>query len=249
MKITPLQITKKNITEAYNNRSILYSLLAPSVIMCAAYSIIGTESIVGNSNFGIILGLAFVFGSFNDAFISLAQEREKGTLARLILSPISRWSITGGRILSSLLFSILSSTLVLSLGILIGLIKVVPFGSDLYLVALFYVTSSLITLLTVTMSLLCSSICSSLRSTILLTLSLYIILAILPLFNQNETALTYSPYNPFGNGYQVFNWIFLGKDFTILVKEFPIQQLIVQMSVVIIFLFTAANIAFRSKIA
>jgi len=241
MKITPLILTKKNLIEAYNNRSILYPLLTPSVIVCVAYYILGTSDIF-NNNFGIILGLAFVFGSFNDAII-LAQEREKGTLAKLILSPISRWSITGGRILSSLLFSILSTTLVLTLGILIKL----PLGFDVYLIALFYLTSSLMTLLTVSMGLLCSSICSSLRSTILLTSSLLIIFVILPSFIQNEP-LIISPYNPFGNGYQVFNWILQEEDFVMIMKNDPIQQLIVQMSVVIIFLFTAANIAFRSKI-
>jgi len=232
MRLTPLLLAKKNLTEAYNNRSISYSLFSPSVILVVAHLVQADLS-------GIIVGLAFVFGSLDDALFSLAREREKGTLAKLLLSPISRWSITCGRVLSSLLLNILRTTLVLALSIFL---KIITLSSDVYLVlALFYVASSLITLLTVTMGLLCSSICSSLRSTVLLTSSLLIVFAILPSFIPEGTPTVYSTYNPFGNGYQAFN--------EILKSTINPQQAFIWMSVCIIILFAAANIAFRSKIA
>ncbi len=62
---------------------------------------------------GTILGIAIFFACFDDIASALAREREKGTLLRLFLSRVSRWEVFAGKLISSLLLTLLRISLLL----------------------------------------------------------------------------------------------------------------------------------------
>ncbi len=60
-----------------------------------------------------VMGIALVFGCFDDAAGSMARERERGTFSRLLLTPINRFSIFIGKTLASLVLTIVRTSLLL----------------------------------------------------------------------------------------------------------------------------------------
>jgi ABC-2 type transport system permease protein len=60
-----------------------------------------------------VMGIALVFGCFDDAAGSMARERERGTFSRLLLTPISRFSIFMGKTVSSLVLTVVRTSLLL----------------------------------------------------------------------------------------------------------------------------------------
>ena len=62
---------------------------------------------------GTVLGIAIFFACFDDIASALARERERGTLLRLFLTEISRWQVFIGKLVSSLILTLLRITLLL----------------------------------------------------------------------------------------------------------------------------------------
>ncbi|MFX0115308.1 MAG: ABC transporter permease [Candidatus Hodarchaeota archaeon] len=62
---------------------------------------------------GTVLGIAIFFACFDDIASALARERERGTLLRLFLTEISRWQVFFGKLVSSLILTLLRITLLL----------------------------------------------------------------------------------------------------------------------------------------
>lgn len=60
-----------------------------------------------------VMGIALVFGCFDDAAGSMARERERGTFSRLLLTPINRFSIFIGKTLASLVLTVVRTSLLL----------------------------------------------------------------------------------------------------------------------------------------
>jgi ABC-2 type transport system permease protein len=60
-----------------------------------------------------VMGIALVFGCFDDAAGSMARERERGTFSRLLLTPINRFSIFMGKTVSSLVLTVVRTSLLL----------------------------------------------------------------------------------------------------------------------------------------
>jgi ABC-2 type transport system permease protein len=59
------------------------------------------------------MGIALVFGCFDDAAGSMARERERGTFSRLLLTPINRLSIFLGKTISSMILTLVRTSLLL----------------------------------------------------------------------------------------------------------------------------------------
>lgn len=176
MRITPLVIAKRNLIEAYYNRSVIYSVFFP-VVFLLVYIIQNstTKLAISTQVPGSIIGLAFVLGSLDDALLSISRERDEGTLAKLFLSPVSRWSIIGGRILSSFILGIFKATLVFLLA-LTNFLEMDLTGLNLYIgLASFYALSSLTILLTVLLGLICSALFRAFKITVLLASSVILI--------------------------------------------------------------------------
>jgi ABC-2 type transport system permease protein len=60
-----------------------------------------------------VMGIALVFGCFDDAAGSMARERERGTFSRLLLTPINRFSIFMGKTISSMILTLVRTSLLL----------------------------------------------------------------------------------------------------------------------------------------
>ena len=60
-----------------------------------------------------VMGIALVFGCFDDAAGSMARERERGTFSRLLLTPINRLSIFMGKTISSMILTLVRTSLLL----------------------------------------------------------------------------------------------------------------------------------------
>lgn len=60
-----------------------------------------------------VMGIALVFGCFDDAAGSMARERERGTFSRLLLTPINRLSIFMGKTISSMILTVVRTSLLL----------------------------------------------------------------------------------------------------------------------------------------
>lgn len=89
-----------------------------------------------------VMGIALIFGCFDDAAGSMARERERGTFSRLLLTPINRLSIFMGKTFSSMILTIVRTSLLLLF--LIYYLNVTIAGSLLlvYLIALLIDTTT-----------------------------------------------------------------------------------------------------------
>lgn len=63
----------------------------------------------------LVMGLALIFSGFDDVAGAMARERERGTLSRLFLTPISRWSIFLGKTIASFVLTAVRTTILLFL--------------------------------------------------------------------------------------------------------------------------------------
>jgi len=235
MRLTALRIAKKNLVEGYHNKSIFYSIFFPAIFLLIAMQL-------DASNLSTLVGLAFVFGSLDDALLSLSRERDSRTLAKLFLSPVSRWSITGGRILSSLLLGALKATLVAAILYFDNYF----IGPNSYIhLALYYVPSSLIILLTVLIGLTCSVLFRDFRLTVLLASSVIFLFVIpssfQPILQDNSNII--NQYNPFWLCYQMFDKL------VNIETIYSLEQYFLLISAWIIGLFLIANGVMRRKIA
>jgi ABC-2 type transport system permease protein len=68
------------------------------------------------------LGMIAILGAFDDIVNAISRERERGTFPRLILSPISIFSIYSGKMFSTVLLTILRTALMLVIFRLQGLV-------------------------------------------------------------------------------------------------------------------------------
>ncbi len=232
MRITPILLAIRNVIETYRDRTILYSLFPAAFLVFA--------NLYSNDidKFGLFVGLALVFGSMD---CSILREKEREAITKLFLSNVSSWSITGGRLLSSVLLTLVKATLILS--VFYG--NLMPKSMDLLWIAYFYAVSCLITLLSVSLGLLCFSLYPSLKSSTLLTLSLLSIFAVLPAFFLDGPQNGALKYNPFSVTYD-----FLEK----LIKDHSSNYMFVvdDMSVVsiwIVLLYFLASVSLRKKVA
>jgi ABC-type Na+ efflux pump permease subunit len=227
MRITPLIIAKRNLIRAYHNRSIIYSVFFPAIFLIICHMQISTQVT------GVVIGLAFVLGSLDDALFSISREMDDGTLAKLFLSPVSRWSIIGGRALSSFILGALKVTLVvLTLTHFMNLIY-----SNLISLALFYVISFLTILLTVLLGIICSTLFRVFKTAVLLASSVIFLFALSPVIVNNSF-----DNNPFWMCYNVFTYI-LKADYT------SMQTPIFTIFMLVIALFLIAGVTLRRKIA
>ncbi|MGQ7182698.1 ABC transporter permease, partial [Escherichia coli] len=87
--------------------------------------------------------------------LSVAREREQGTLDQLLVSPLTTWQIFIGKAVPALIVATFQATIVLAIGIWAYQI---PFAGSL---ALFYFTMVIYGLSLVGFGLLISSLCST----------------------------------------------------------------------------------------
>jgi len=234
MRLTPLRIAKMNLVEGYHNKSIYFSIFFPAIFLLVAIYL-------DADNLSALVGLAFVFGSLDDALLSLSRERDSGTLAKLFLSPVSRWSITGGRIISSLLLGALKATFVATI-----LNYYINYFNNSYIhLALYFIPSSLIILLTVLVGLTCSAIFRDLKLSILLASSVIFLFVVPFSFSPilSETSYPINQNNPFWLCYQMFDKLINIEMIYSLEREFLF------ISAWIIALYLIANMIMRRKIA
>jgi ABC-2 type transport system permease protein len=82
------------------------------------------------------MAVFFLFFTVQFGVSSLLEERKEGTLARLLAAPISKASILGGKLLTSLALGVLSmSTLIVATSLLLGARWGSPFGVALLVLA------------------------------------------------------------------------------------------------------------------
>lgn len=115
-----------------------------------------------------VMGIALVFGCFDDAAGSMAREREKGTFSRLLLTPINRFSIFLGKTLASLVLTVVRTSLLLL--ILVYSLDVTIAGS-LFLV---FLIALLIDTTTVALGFAISSRAKSTRSVVIAQIAIMI---------------------------------------------------------------------------
>ena len=96
------------------------------------------------------LGMIALLGAFDDIVNAISRERERGTFPRLLLSPVSIFSVYTGKIFATVLLTVLRTSLMLVILVLTGLaIR----GS----IVLVYLTTSLIAVFTLSVGLVISS--------------------------------------------------------------------------------------------
>jgi ABC-2 type transport system permease protein len=115
-----------------------------------------------------VMGIALVFGCFDDAAGSMARERERGTFSRLLLTPINRFSIFIGKTLASLVLTVVRTSLLLLL--LVYSLNVVISGSLL----LVFLIALLIDTTTVALGFAISSRAKSTRSVVIAQIAIMI---------------------------------------------------------------------------
>ncbi|MBO3802540.1 MAG: hypothetical protein JTT11_01485 [Candidatus Brockarchaeota archaeon] len=195
MRATPVLLAKKDVAEAAREGTILYSFFPAAFLFFASlYNANGAELVPR------LASLALVLGSLDVAFF-MAREKDKGIVAKLLLSTASSWSIAGGKLLSGFTLGLLKSTLILAVlkysfgGLVSGNASL-----DAYWIAWFYAASSLVTLLAVSLGLLCFSLCGGLKAA-LLYLSLLALFAVQPAIFQSGAPARAGWYDPFGSAY------------------------------------------------
>lgn len=117
-----------------------------------------------------MLGMITMLGAFDDVVNAISRERERGTFPRLALTPASIFSIYSGKILATVLLTMVRTSLMLVIFSLMGLVMR---GSIL----LVYLTTSLIGIFTLSVGLVASS---RIRSST--TLTVFEIALAFPLF-------------------------------------------------------------------
>jgi len=116
----------------------------------------------------IVMGIALVYSCFDDIAGAMARERERGTLSRLFLTPISRWSIFLGKTLSSILLTQFRTTILLA--ILVFYLQTPVIGNPL----LIYLITSLIATTTIALGFAISTRPISGRSVVILEFALMV---------------------------------------------------------------------------
>jgi ABC-2 type transport system permease protein len=96
------------------------------------------------------LGMIAILGAFDDIINAISRERERGTFPRLTLSPTSILSIYNGKMLATVLLTVLRTSLMLVIFVLTGLVV----RGNLLLI---YLTTSLIAVFTLSVGLVLSS--------------------------------------------------------------------------------------------
>jgi len=239
MRLTPIRLAKRNLVEGYHNKSIYYSLFFPVIFLLIAMQFNISDPYV-------LVGPAFVLGSLDDALLTLSRERESGTLAKLFLSPVSRWSITGGRVLSSLLLGVMKATLVLPLLIFQMGGKAAYLAINPFTLITFYIISSLTISLTVLIGLTFTALFRNTRLIVLLASSVILLLAIpiiMPFSGGNTNAVE---YDPFWICYRSFGKLAVITTFESFEQESYWFSLPLALNLV---LFLVANVVMRRKIA
>ena len=95
-----------------------------------------TRELDQKSFFAAGMAVFFLFFTVQFGVTSLLEERNEGTLARLLAAPVSRASILGGKLLTSFLLGIISMTvLVVATTVLFGAAWGNPFGVAVLIVA------------------------------------------------------------------------------------------------------------------
>jgi ABC-2 type transport system permease protein len=95
-----------------------------------------TKELDQKSFFAAGMAVFFLFFTVQFGVTSLLEERNEGTLARLLAAPVSRASILGGKLLTSFLLGIISMTvLVVATTVLFGAAWGNPFGVAVLIVA------------------------------------------------------------------------------------------------------------------
>jgi ABC-2 type transport system permease protein len=115
-----------------------------------------------------VMGIALVFGCFDDAAGSMARERERGTFSRLLLTPINRFSIFIGKTFASLVLTMVRTSLLLIL--LVYSLNVTIAGSLL----LVFLIALLIDMTTVALGFAISSRAKSTRSVVIAQIAIMI---------------------------------------------------------------------------
>jgi len=242
MRLTPIRLAKRNLVEGYHNKSLFYSIFFPVIFLFVAMKIIEINTV----SLHALVGLAFIFSSLDDALLSPSRERDNGTLVKLFLSPISRWSITGGRVISSLLLGVPKATLALPI-LFQSMNEVNPFNLLFY-----YILISLIIMLTVLVGLTFTALCRDSILSVLLALSVILLFAVpsaMPALQDNsntEAGIDYNDYNPFWLSYRAF------EKFINISELGTLEQELLVISPVfawIVALYLIANVGIRRKIA
>ena len=68
------------------------------------------------------LGMITILGAFDDIVNAITRERERGTLPRLLLSPVNILSVYSGKMLATVLLTVLRTTLMLAIFSMMGLL-------------------------------------------------------------------------------------------------------------------------------
>jgi ABC-2 type transport system permease protein len=137
-----------------------------SLVIVSEQTITGKQVSVRAPVSVIVFGIAIVYGCFDDVAGAMARERERGTLTRLYLSPVSRWAIFIGKTLSSLFLTQIRTTILLLLLLLYLQVSIV--GNLLYV----YLVASLIASTTIALGFVISSRPISSRSVVILEVAL-----------------------------------------------------------------------------
>jgi len=96
------------------------------------------------------LGMIAILGAFDDIVNAINRERERGTFARLVLSPVSMLAIYGGKMAATVILTVLRTALMLIILSLNGLV----IRGDLILI---FLTTILIAIFTLSLGLVISS--------------------------------------------------------------------------------------------
>jgi len=115
-----------------------------------------------------VMGIALIFGCFDDAAGSMARERERGTFSRLLLTPINRFSIFMGKTIASLILTVVRTSLLLL--VLVCYLNLTIVGSLL----LVFLIALLIDTTTVALGFAISSRAKSTRSVVIAQIAIMI---------------------------------------------------------------------------
>lgn len=96
------------------------------------------------------LGMITILGAFDDIVNAITRERERGTLPRLLLSPVNILSVYSGKMLATILLTALRTTLMLVIFSMMGLL----IRGNILLI---YLTTALIAVFTLSLGLVMSS--------------------------------------------------------------------------------------------
>jgi ABC-2 type transport system permease protein len=96
------------------------------------------------------LGMIAILGAFDDIVNAITRERERGTFPRLLLSPTSIFSIYNGKMIATVLLTVVRTTLMLIIFVIMGL----AIRGNILLI---YITTALIAVFTLSLGLVMSA--------------------------------------------------------------------------------------------